>query len=336
MSDDPSLRILVIGAGSIGRRHLANLVAMKTASLAVCDCEPRRLHDCGVTAFTDLSRALAEFAPQQVVVCTPPDHHAGMLELLLEFGADVYLEKPAATRRQDLDAAMALVPRTDRVVQVGYQLPFDEGYIRLKQVLQSGDLGSIRCARFEFGHDLAAWRPAQDYRDSYSASAERGGGILLDASHEIHACIDLLGAANVLTAHLGRVSALDVDAEDCANVLLECGGVVAEVHLDYVRPHYRRVYDIVGETGCVRWDEGRRIVEVTRSDGSMKRWCAPGAYADAYVAAMGSFVECALRRQPPRVDLAAGAEVLEVVDAARRSAATAAGSDERSCAGALR
>jgi predicted dehydrogenase len=109
--------------------------------------------------------------------------------------------------------------------------------------------------RAEVGEYLPDWHPWEDYRESYSGRRELGGGPILTFSHELDAVCWLLGAPTAVTAIAAHGSGLEIDTEDVAEIILEfSSGALASVHVDYVRRPPRRVIEVVGDEGTLRWE----------------------------------------------------------------------------------
>src|SRR5690606_21417659 len=110
-------------------------------------------------------------------------------------------------------------------------------------------------ANIEVGQYLPDWRPWQNYRESYTARKELGGGIILDASHEIDYARWLFGEVDTLLCMADKVSDLELNVEDCATVLMRMkSGMQVDVHLDCIQRHYTRHCKIVGANGTMHWD----------------------------------------------------------------------------------
>ncbi len=148
-------------------------------------------------------------------------------------------------------------------MQVGYNLRFHPGLRKLKELVEAETLGRLLWAYVEAGQYLPDWRPWQDYRQSYTARRDLGGGILLDGSHELDSITWLMGKPTEVMCMAGKVSALEVDVEDCADVLLRfpCGAQ-ADIHLDFVQHGYSRSCKLVGELGTALWDFTSREVKI--------------------------------------------------------------------------
>lgn len=223
------VRALVIGYGSIGRRH--------GAVLAELGCEvavlSRRAVDAPL-AYTTLDQALALHRPGYIVVANETAAHGTMVDALAATGYDgiVLVEKP-------LFAAVAALPaHRFRAAYVAYNLRFHPIIARLRTLLADQSLVSFNAY---VGHYLPEWRPATDYRQCYSARADSGGGVLRDLSHELDYLHWIAGSWRSVSALGGQFSALDIDSEDVFSLLMttvRCP--VVSVHLNYLDRRARR------------------------------------------------------------------------------------------------
>lgn len=317
---------LVVGAGSIGSRHLRNLRTLGITRLAACDPDAERrkgvAQESGVQTFADLQPALADFKPSLVFVCTPPVMHVAQARAAVAAGAHVLVEKPLSVDLEGVGALISEAAAGKRQVQVGYNLRFHPGAQRLKRLVEEGAVGRILWAYAEVGQYLPDWRPQQDYRRSYTARRALGGGIILDASHELDYVTWLLGLPAEVQCMAGKVSGLEVDVEDCATILLRFReGTRADVHMDFVQRGYNRSCKLAGEQGSVVWDYPANEVRLYRAD--RDAWeterlsCQPG---DMYLAEVQDFLECVAQGRAPRVDLLQAKRVLEIALAAKRAA----------------
>lgn len=210
-------RILVMGAGSIGTRHIRNLVDLGA-----------RVEFVDPAATTGSTHAAASTATEVfdpspddydgVVIATPNSMHGEHLHWALSGSAVVLVEKPMVTSTSELDNE--ILGHADRIL-VGYNLRFHTGYGELRHRLLRGDIGRPVAARLWFGSYLPDWRPTIDYRESYSARCELGGGVLRDASHELDLAAWFFGQPlSVASAWMGRVGDLEIDVEDTVRTTL--------------------------------------------------------------------------------------------------------------------
>ncbi|MGB8013856.1 MAG: aminotransferase class III-fold pyridoxal phosphate-dependent enzyme [Terriglobales bacterium] len=340
-------RTLIVGCGSIGRRHAKNLKALGVRQLGFCDTSPEALKHCREELkgeiFSDYGEALEKFRPDIVLICTPPVCHLEEALAALQARAHVFIEKPLSHESSGIQVLIAEARRHDRNVQIGYNMRFHPGLQILKDLIDSGKIGRVLWLNVEAGQYLPDWRPWQHYRESYSARHELGGGIILDGSHEIDYICWLLGRPTEVTCRAEHLSNLEVDVEDSAWIYLTFPERRrAELHLDFVQRAYTRTCKVVGETGTAFWDfnvqevrwfsaekpsaqklDAGQLSGGQFSDGQAGWNRIPYAFEanDMYVAEIVHFLESLGRGTGPMVDLEQSRDVIRVVEAAKKSSA---------------
>ena len=320
--------ILVVGCGSAGRRHIRNLQALGVERIAACDPEPDRLSyvttEYNVRGFGGFEEALGTVSPEAVIVCTPPHLHVSQALSAVRSGAHAFVEKPVSHSMSGVDALISLADQRDRVVQVGYNLRYHPGLEKVKALLEDGIIGRVLWARAEFGQYLPDWRPWQDYRRSYTARREMGGGIILDASHEVEYLTWLIGDVTEVTCIAERVSSLEVDVEDTAMLLVRfLNGALGEIHLDFLQRVYTRNCKVVGELGTLEVDLSSAEVRLLRPGATTSSPFQTDPDFDLntmYIKELEHFLQCVNSLSRPGVDLMAARRVLEVALAAHASA----------------
>jgi predicted dehydrogenase len=325
LANSPVKSALVAGAGSIGRRHISNLKKLGLTKVAACDPHPERLEyvaaEFHTECFSTLEAALAEFQADAVLVCTPPVHHVAQAMQALRAGAHVFIEKPLSDRMDGVEQLRDDAAKRGAVVQVGYNLRFHPSIQKLKNLVDAGVVGKILWAHVEAGSYLPDWRPWQDYRKSYTARRELGGGILLDGSHEIDYVTWLFGAPEEIACMAGRVSHLETNVEDCASILLRFpDGTRADVHVDFIQRSYSRFCSLVGPEGKLHWDLQDSSVQIIRPGLEAETIKFEVQINDAYVAEMQHFLECIQTAARPKFTLEDAILTLQVTLAARSSA----------------
>jgi predicted dehydrogenase len=319
---------LLVGLGSIGRRHARNWAALGLGEVWVC----RQAHmpqpeplGVDVRTFDDLDAALAA-GPDVALVTNPTSLHVPTALAAVRAGCHVFVEKPLGASLDGVAELLAEAERRQRHVFVGYNLRFHPGLARARELLLAGTVGRPLSAHAEMGEYLPAWHPWEDYRHAYSARRELGGGPILTFSHELDSLCWLLGRPKRVVGLAAHVSMLEVDTEDVAEIVLQYeGGAVGSVHVDYVLPLPRRYLEIVGEEGIVRWeyDENRLLVyaPVTR-EWRVEQGRPSYTRNDMYLDELRHVAACVRGEvREPRVDGTQGAAVLVVALAALRSAA---------------
>ncbi len=322
------MRILVVGSGSIGARHIRNLNGLNAGEIAACDIDEKRLfkvrEECSLEeTYTSLDVAL-DSGFDAVLVCTPPNTHINVAAKALEHGAHVFIEKPLSDSMVGVESLIRRASRMRRVLAVGYNFRFHHGLAAVKESLDKREIGAPLSVRAHFGQYLPDWRPWQDYKKSYTARRDLGGGIILDGSHEIDYTRWLLGDVREVFCFAENATNLEAKTEGIAEILLRFrSGCLGEIHLDFVRPGYSRGCEVVGEDGVIRWDYKSNTAE--RYAPESKKWVAihrQRKIQDMYVAEMKNFVASTKGLEKPLVTGAEGQKSLRIALAAKESAAT--------------
>lgn len=253
------MRVLVVGCGSIGARHAANVAAMGIG-LSVCDTDRGRADAAagktGARVFGDLSAALAE-GPDGVIVATPHHTHVPVARAAVDAGAAVLIEKPLSHGAGGVDDFLSHAEKAGRPVFVACNMRYHPAVDLLRRHLPA--VGAVHFARAQYGNWLPGMRPDADYKKLYCAHKAQGGGVILDAIHEIDYLSWLLGGVESVLCDAGRRGDLDIDVEDYAAMILHHrGGARSEIHLDYLQRAKRRGCDIAGAEGTLVWaSEGK-------------------------------------------------------------------------------
>jgi predicted dehydrogenase len=196
---------------------------------------------------------------------------------------------------------------------------------RVKALVDEGRVGRVLSIRAQCGFYLPWWKPGTDYRDTYRPHAAQGGGILLDAIHELDYLGWIFGPVREVLCTAAHVSELALDVEDLAEVTLRFErGPLAQVHLDYLQRSYRRDCEIIGERGVIVWDYIERQVRVFSEE--RDRWEGirepiDFSHNDMFVDEMRHLAACVAGRETPLIPGADGLAALRLVEAAKRSSA---------------
>lgn len=282
----------------------------------------------GARPVTSAEQAVA--AADAAVIASPSSEHLEHARLALEHGCHVLVEKPLSTAPSGVLALIALAQANERILAVGFNLRFHPGPSGVRELVRAGTIGAPMRAEITFGSWLPGWRPQTDYRTSYSARSELGGGVLLDAIHELDYAAWILGDAVEVGAWLERLSDLEIDVEDTALLTLRhAGGAISTVALDYLDRGYRRGCRVIGSEGSIDWRWADEHLIVSPATGAPHVRPAPGDVADAYRLQTTAFLEAvelgAIPAHSSLCDGPAGAHTVEIASAARRSSGAGGG-----------
>ncbi len=317
--------VLIIGAGSIGRRHARNLRALGMDQWGICDPDRERLtpihEELNIPVFTDIHQACLEVAPDIVFICTPPACHVKQALQAVQHDAHLFIEKPLSNSSDGIEKLLTEIRSRGRVAQIGYNLRFHPGLQHVKRLLDEGRIGQILWAQAEFGQYLPDWRPWQDYRQSYTARKELGGGIIFDSSHELDYISWLIGSPSHVMCVGGTVSSLDVDVEDCVTVLLRFpDNVHADIHLDFIQRAYSRSCKLVGEQGTIIWDYPQNHIRLYQAETTTWETISYQFEPNQmYIAEIEHFLSCIELQTPPVIGIEQGYQTVKTALAAHRS-----------------
>jgi predicted dehydrogenase len=320
------MKALVVGGGSIGRRHLQNLKALGMDALALVEPDAaRRLavaNEIGATALDSLEAGL-QWCPDFVVVATPTHLHVEQALAVARAGHALFVEKPLSHDAAGLADLVDLVKRKALPSMVGCNLRFHSGPARVKELLERDSIGRVLFARIQTGSYLPGWRPGTDYRKNYAARIETGGGCLLDCIHEIDLVRWYLGEVDEVFCMAGHLSSLEIETEDVAALVCRHrGGAISEIHLDYVQRTYERGCQIVGELGTIFWEFNK---EVRWFDAKRASWGNFSEPADwdvnhMYRDEMEHFLDCLQTGERTMLPIEEAVAVMQIVFAAKTSA----------------
>lgn len=316
-------RAVVVGAGSVGRRHLRNLAALGIDAIALrSGAGQRGALDGWRTVWT--WEDAAAFEPQLAIVANPTSLHLSATFSALTLGCHVLVEKPLADTLDGIATVASVAAFVDRAVIVGYQFRFHPTLGTVREWIASGAIGEVVSAAAHWGEHLADWHPDEDYRLGYSARRALGGGVVLTLSHPIDYLRWLLGEVESVVAFTARRSGLEVDVEDVASIALRfASGALATVSLNYAERPARHELRVVGTQGTIEWHPGSGIARLFRA-GRWTEVAPPSEYERnaLFVDELAHAVACAERRETPRCTLADGTRALEIALAALASAAS--------------
>jgi predicted dehydrogenase len=324
-------RILIVGLGSIGKRHLRLArELLPNADIRVLRHQPTgEVPEFSNGCFLRIDEAIA-FAPQIAVIASPAPFHIAMAQALAEAGVHLLIEKPLSASLDGVTQLLETCHQQSTVLLTGYNLRFLPSLQRFRDLLSDGVIGKVLSVRCEIGQYLPSWRPDADYRKGVSARRDLGGGALLELSHEIDYLRWLFGEVDWVKAKLSHQSNLEIDVEDTALMILgfmplgESKQLIGTVNLDFIRHDTTRLCIAIGERGSLRWNGLTGQVSAYMS--GEKEWRELFHHQhqrdDSYLAEWKNFISCVTENITPLITGEDGLKVLEIIEAARSSAAS--------------
>ena len=293
------MKFVIVGLGSIGRRHQKNLHQLGHETI------PCHRND-------NLAQLLKQKKPDGVLVCNPTSLHVPASLQAVEAGCHVFIEKPISHNLNGVNQLLDSAKKKQLVLEVGYCLRFEPKLKKLKLQLEQKRVGEIATATIVAQSYLPDWHPGTDYQKSYSARKELGGGVLLDLSHEIDYAVWLFGKVKTIKAELTKSKKLGIETEAKAELkLVFKSGVKADILLDYLNKKHLRHCLIKGDKGSLSWDF-KQIVKQGWDVNQM------------YIAEIKHFIKAVQGKELPGASGEQGRYVVAIVEAAKKSDKTKA------------
>jgi predicted dehydrogenase len=317
--------VLVVGAGSVGKRHLTNFADQGCRVSVVDPRDDRRVEAAAQVAiegsYPELSDALAS-APELsgVVVASPPSFHVEQAIAAIERDLPVLLEKPVSP---DAASAVRLARTVDRAsvpLLLGYTYRWWPAMQALRRRTIEGDIGRVLHVSCTLSAHLADWHPWERYQDFFMARRDLGGGALLDESHFIDLMVWFFGMPERVLARIARLSDLEIDCDDNVDAMWAVpGGPDIVLHLDlYGRPHDRRIV-LRGTEGTLEWTFAPNAIRIGRSgEGDWQVEEFREERNEMFAAVASEFLDV-IDGKPPSCSVHDGVAVLHVIEAMRAS-----------------
>jgi predicted dehydrogenase len=313
------MRVLVVGGGSIGKRHAGNFKQLGIERVGVVD--PRADRRAEVTAKLGLTDtyesvdAALQNGYDAVVVGVPTAFHTEVAHRSLAAGAHVLMEKPISDRLDGLSDLVQETSRLRRVFMVGYTYRFWPPLLHLHKLLSSGIVGRVYFADVTFSEYLPDWHPWEDYRSWFMSKKEQGGGAMLDESHAVDMARWLFGEIRDVFCLTGNLSHLEMTADDHAQFLVNYeSGARGTIHMDLFGRRHRRTIDVVAEHGNITWDFFANTVQVQHVD---QRYSQTTTFTcernDMFLAEAAHFLDAIAGRTEPLVSAGDAARTLAVL-----------------------
>lgn len=335
------MKILIVGLGSIGQRHLRNLrhiggdeteimayrsrgrdIRIQEDMTAEFNVDLER--DFNIRVFRDYTEAL-EQAPDAAFITCPTRLHVPMALAAAKHNCHLFIEKPLSDSLEGIEELAGIAREKNLITLVGYQLRFHPCLKRVQQLMTEGRIGQVFGVHMEVGEYLPGAHPYEDYREGYAARSDLGGGVLLCLSHELDYSQWLFGMPQKLFALGGKLSQLEMDVEDDVDVLMECvvdgKSIPVHVHLDFVQCPPSRKCSIIGEEGKIFWDYYSDHVDLyTTGKQQWESFEFPDFQRnDMFLDEIRHYAACLEGKERPVVDINGGLRSLRIALAAKRS-----------------
>ncbi|EAR52726.1 YisS [Oceanicola granulosus HTCC2516] len=251
-------KVVIIGTGGIGRRHIRGYLATGRAALTVV--EPHAARRAAVVEEFAPAGAAARLedvdlaAHDLAVICTPGHLHLPMIHACAEARLPFLVEKPLAVTLEGVDEAIAAVERAGILARVGFIRRIAPEVQALRRQIADGRIGALKLVYVNASQNFPLYRP--DYRETYYSRPEMGGGAILDAaSHSFDLLISLLGEPVTVSAMYDRMVLEGSETEDtCLISIRFASGAMANLTINQFQRRNVACSEFIGTGGNLQLD----------------------------------------------------------------------------------
>ena len=273
---DLNKTVAVIGAGSIGERCIRNLWQLGYRNIIVFRQRNLPFRDIGeakVEVITNWTELLNR-KPYAAFICTPTSLHLSQAVELIHCGIHTLVEKPLSHSTQGFDDLQKVVSEGRALLWVGYMMRQHPILKITKQIIQDKEYGNLISMQSRWAEYLPDWHPWEDYRQSYAAQKDMGGGVALTLSHDID-MVNWLSGSSVVTSQIIKNyrSSLEVDVESGAEIIVQYeNGVTAGLHLNFYEKNKERFLKLVFDEAslCIDFFEPSLTIKTTTKSETKK------------------------------------------------------------------
>lgn len=337
------MKILFVGLGSIGQRHLRNVKRVYGDTVEILAYRVRRLsqtfsddmkiregvdleQEFNIHVFSDYAEALAD-RPDVVFITNITAKHVEYAIEAAKAGCDIFMEKPLSDNINRIQELVNAVKENNIVLYMGYQNRFHPCIQYTKNILEGGLLGRILSADNEFSERLTTMHTYEDYRQTYMARKDMGGGPILNLQiHSLDYLQWLLGIPVSVFTVIPQSSGLEIDVEASASSIYEfktANGDTIPVysHTDFFQFPPVHILKIVGEKGRIEADLNKSVCRLY-IEGALKEEKTFEGFIrnDMFITELKELMEHIAHRTQPEANLSQGIIGLKMALAAKESA----------------
>ena len=318
------MKILVVGYGSIGKRHIKNILKISNNQIIVCTKHKDNfLYKNNCIVHESLNDCLKE-KPDIGLITNVTSLHVETAIKLAKSNCHLLIEKPLSHSIKNIKKLLRIIEKNNSITLMGCNLRFHPCIKKIRELIIKKKVGKVISVKVENGSYLPDWHPHEDYRQSYAGKQKLGGGIILTMIHDIDYLYWIFGQVKQVFSVAGKYSDLDISAEDyCASIIRFKNKITAEIHLDFfLRPEFRGC-KIKGTKGMIYWDSNDNIVKLFNN--TKKTWktilkLKKFQRNQMYIDEMRHFMKCVKKRQKTINDLQQGIITMNIALAMKNSA----------------
>jgi predicted dehydrogenase len=319
------MKVAIVGFGSAGKRHLNNLLNLGVKNIVIISSHlPEKDQNIGgriIPVVKDISKVIDSI--DILVISNSTNLHLEYIKLAIKNHIHAYIEKPIALSTEQLKDIAQEASDKNLVIAVGTQFRFNEMLMKIKKLLVDNYFGRIISVMSSHGEHISDYHPGEDYKLSYSANNNQGGGVLLTQIHHIDYLEWLFGPFTHAYANEICTPNLNIDVEAIINYSLISSKSRLQIHghMNYLQRPKSTTLSITGELGSVFWSYEKNTISLKKNRENIKEE-SPLDRNKMFLLAMSDFLESIKFHRKPKSTISDGIKSIEIVQSIKRSSSS--------------
>jgi spore coat polysaccharide biosynthesis protein SpsF len=259
---------LIIGAGSIGQRHILNL--KKIGIINITALRSKKGHfkqlpkNLGVDEVDSWEEAI-NIKPDIAIISNPSSLHIDSALKVSSHVKGIFIEKPLSNSMSHCNQLIESLDTEKTTSFIGHNLMFHPIVKKIIEFINGNDIGEIINIQCQVGQWLPDWHPYEDYTQAYYAKKDLGGGVALSLIHEIHLALELAGLPMHVIGEITEYKQLNLDVDVCSDLMIKHkSGAVSQIHLDFLQRPSHRNGTITFEKAWLSYDFSKMEITAQR------------------------------------------------------------------------
>lgn len=315
-------KVLIVGAGSIGRRHAK--IFSEHFNIDIADISYSRIKLSSKlfevnNSYFDYKKAIIENNYKFIAICTPPNLHLKIAELSVKYNNNLFIEKPLGLNCTGWKKIAEICKKKNLINYVAYCHRHISYFNKAKKMIDNNKIGRVLHANMRWGSYLPDWHPWEKYYNFYMAKKEQGGGALLDESHGIDLIRYLIGEINEVSAFVGKISDLKITSDDIAILNLKTNkNSYIQINFDLLARFPRNNLEIIGSKGTIiidRVDHNLKIFSIKNRSWENFKYTKDD-FLNMYKQQALYFIDCINKKKRTTIDINDALKTQSIIDSA--------------------
>lgn len=306
------MKFLVDGFGSIGQRHVNNLIRLGYDKIIVITKKKitdKRLGK--LKFFKKLSEGL-KLKPNIALICNPTSLHDRSIIACANANCHLFVEKPVSSNNKNEKKINNLIKKKKLINMVGYMMRFHPAISKVEQLLKKDAIGKVFNIQSMWGEYLPNWHPEENYKRSYASKKKLGGGVSLTLSHDLDLLKKIFGTPQKIYNLNSNLSSLKIEVDTYSSFLVSFKkDIFASIHLNYLMQKPQRYIKIIGENGEINFNYYKNTVSLVKNKSNKIYNFKNFKRNELFLKEMNYFIRCVKKNLQAKPDIETSFKLLK-------------------------